>query len=575
MLTSPTIKRKITTQKIENPKPPNTFENFNEPKQEEKVLEDKQLTETKGSTDLNNNNSAGYGSGTKGNDMAAINKDSKINWFNKMNRWPWGWRLVIIIILSVFIFLCIKPCFDNELWIPFFISVFFDSWLLGEFFKALRKRGKYIFDGIDALPSSWGLVTIIALIVSLIGLIQGDIDIITQIALEFRKNEIRIDESKINSKYRYDENYPVLIFAFDNSQRGLIDSLPSELKQKNVNYLTKVQKYLPHHNTLPQENTYGAFLKLKLCNDLIEIYEIFEKAKINADFYIMMIGNNDLEWNKEIERLALLNEDNIRNSVRRVLVDSGITDHKESNFLKFYDDLKRNIIRDTPDPKYTIYIYSDFYHDIGTTDNPDIKEILKHRKNFANSQVRQNFFLDSHNPSRQNKGESYILDNKPQKNERIFPINSEDWESSAPIRIADIEDDLYWNYRDSNKVNINIRLDFSLPDQYCKIRLLKSLEGEGEFKIENMNEKLVVNEWHNLDPVKDTIVTITYYGRKTNISEEENVEFEIVHNKFHYIVPVGFNKLWDFPGWFVCGLIALAGFLIGFLYSKKNATMNI
>ena len=357
-----------------------------------------------------------------------------------------------------------------------------------------------------------------------------------------------------------------LIFAFDNSKEGFNNIVSDNyLKEEYNKYREEIMDFCGILSTelLPSTNTtrltYGKLMKARLAFDLIQMKDS------SAEFIIMKIGDPKFSYDKN--QFLFANDKFIKEEIKRLLN----TDNQEewTDFESFLDKLEIKIKdnakkRENTLSDYAVYVYSDFYHDIYGEETDEQINILKQRlKSDLFTTVVHICFIDGH-LEHKNTGGKYLLDHIPTSwYERHFFINKINVNEIIPTRLAKTSK-IFWFYSKNNEVDIDIEYKLLFNHNDYKICLLDSINGY------SINEKSMKhNVWESFNFNKSII--LRYKG---NVPKEGCiVNFEISHNKIHYLLPFQFYQEWDY-GNIPLIIAILFGFILGIWGIKKKYDNN-
>jgi hypothetical protein len=369
----------------------------------------------------------------------------------------------------------------------------------------------------------------------------------------FEKNSINFEKEIKNSN----NNFRKLIFAFDNSGGGLKERINKSSQKQYENYCNEIEstQLFPWANDEKEKiwqfranNTYGNFLKARLCFDLIQ------HANDTNEFIVLKIGDPNSDNWKDDGGFKLLEKKNIKKAIQKIIQTKN--DESHTNFHTFNNELrsKKNSIND---PKsITLYTYSDFFHDCKGRESKDELEIIKNEKRAITKDIVHNCFIDNH-PSK--RGGEYVLDSNPDFiGEKFFFLDSIKEDEKIPYRVLPSKNE-YWFYsqKDNEDINTSFLLIFhQTKKSICSHNTINTKVKD--IKIFSINgEEIAMGTIKDLG-YKDTI-TLQYEGKNP---PNEKVLYEIIHNNIHYLVC--FDIIKECDRW-IKYVLFIAALLIGFV----------
>ncbi|MDR3179901.1 MAG: hypothetical protein LBT70_03305 [Holosporaceae bacterium] len=352
-------------------------------------------------------------------------------------------------------------------------------------------------------------------------------------------------------------NFQNFIFAFDNS-KGLKGKLNKESQGQYDSYCDEIERLSwvgAEERKIQQfrkDNSYGNFLKARLCFDLIQ------RENDKNKFIILKIGDPNSSYWKNYDEFIPLKMENIREAIQKIIQTKN--DELHTNFQVFNDKLK-NIKSSIGETKLIIlYTYSDFFHDCEGVESEDDINLVKKDKQEIIGSIIHICFIDNHPSKREGR---YILDSKPDfAYERFFFLDSIDKKEKIPIRVTlKNKKWFYLQEDDEEDINTTFVLNFPQCEKYiCSHNTINNKDKDT--KIFRINGKISdKGETSRYFGYEDTIITLQYEGK--NLPAEKTL-FEIIHNDIHYYVYFQFIKelnrslrIW------LPGLIFTLGFLMG------------
>jgi hypothetical protein len=508
MLTSPTIKRKITTQKIETPTPKNSSDNLNKHEQEKKISEEKRLTETTGSTNLKN--------------------------CNKMYI-TWRQFLIIIVLILSLIFTFLFFCYwEQALW--FLFSFFCLSWSISELVQCIRKKDNYRLYLSDGLGF---LLWLIPIFYNYVISVETPPSVSEQLNARFFGVE---DHNKydipIYDNSQEDRNNLKLMIGLDNSEEGFglgtkrnKNLLPSDIKEDKYNsYINDIQEFIgyqsPVHKLAGNSKDpicWGDFLQVRLCYDLLQLYNTYKNSA--AKFIVLTIGDNTKQLYPSIQsKFSEFKLSNVRNAMLEILELKN--DEQSTDIDDFYEKTWGEISKDSINA-HTIYVYSDFFHDTKKQNGGNVTE--ENRQYINDKGIVQIYMVDIHSDSKERRERNkFVLDTifNP-KYERQYTVNYINRDEIIPHMVNNCKQRT-WFYDSSGSI-FNIEIPKISVSNHIRMRS-KPISGTfwaNEHRLNDQEFKLIGQRDIKLryDSSKDTQI-------------KKEVEFEIHHNNICYIIPL-------------------------------------
>ena len=464
-----------------------------------------------------------------------------------------------ILAIPILLFLCIK----NQNTIYLLISVFLIGYVISEIVK-IKKH----YNTPDINEAVVLIITI--LIPAIFTFVPFNNPPIKEQLnrLYFPKDSINFENEIICGTSN--GNFLKLIFAFDNSAEGLTETINKRLQSQFENYCNEIERFPSWVDNEKKElqdfrkrNTYGNFLKARLCFDLIK-----QKNDTN-EFIVLKIGNttDNRYYKNEYNDFKPLENSEIRKTIMDIIKTTNNEEY--TDFNTFYIKLENIISHDKINEQAVLFTYSDFYHDCKGVTEDDIKKI-KEKKSEIIQDIVSNCFIDNHNRGKA-RGGNYILNDKPDfRNEAFFYLDSIDEDDQ--VSIGRVLKNKHWFYSQKKDGDINTKFSIVFPIYEKYIRSYNTNNTtEKDYKRFSISDVICENNGKPIYFGKNvTVITLKYEGIK--VPNEETL-FEIIHDDIHYFVYFEFieewNKNWK---WGIPILTLIFGCSIGMFKIKKHET---
>lgn len=401
---------------------------------------------------------------------------------------------------------------------------------------------KYKFDKMSDL---------IAIFLAVLGIIISfALTIKTPPAFIFQLNYAFFPKDSINHEEiglsQTDGNKPLrMIFAFDNSGEGLSKPIDEKLRDQYEEYRSDILSFCHERLTDSQrlviqdgeKITYRDWLKIRLCHDLIRLHKNYLDHKGEVSYVVMKIGDPNIQYSESDEFSKFKNEENMQKEIVKLLFQFKNDPEPYTNFTVFFSCLK-NLI-DENSGKYAIHIYSDFYHDIVGEDPVD--EIIERKQDLLHNKVA-NFFIDKHPENR--SGVSILgSDSEKLSDESYFDIDSMPQDDMIPSQVIQT-DKVYWFYPKSDKEKINTSYKIIMPrgkeEEEESVRIISEIDG---FYFNDSGKQIRLSD--KLKTFHGEALSLGYDGKEEDIDGRHPVDFEVVHDNIHYIIPTVLIPRWN------------------------------
>jgi hypothetical protein len=407
------------------------------------------------------------------------------------------------------------------------------------------------------------------------------------VRLYFTKQAEQIDfNKKYTAQYTESREQLKMIFALDNSGDGLKDSIRSkDLQEKYEKYCIEIKNFFTHEALSYdlrrrldnyKKCTYGDLLKARLCFDLIH------NGGEKRQFCILKIGTSDSPIKFKYGGYDFASKKNIKDAIEDIYKTHNGKDDW-TNFENFLAEIKAKMERKDGEKDklstykdklstYTVYAYSDFYHNIeGEEKETDIRAIKTDKVNLFQNAVL-NCIIDSHKREKGNQRTGRnILDGMAVKYyEHHFLIHNITADTILPSSIVLTKDRPFWFYSDDPKTHTTTSMQFMFEKSGSSICLFDDISGFS-YVYGAHEKKLHKKEWINLKT--ENTVAISYKGNKP----PDTAMFEIVCDDVHYFLECKFvkeiNQTWR---WIIIILCVGLGIGLGYLSfrSTKKAAQN-
>lgn len=332
------------------------------------------------------------------------------------------------------------------------------------------------------------------------------------------------------------------IFAIDNSGGYLNETIPFGNNEKKID-----------------------ILKSRLINDLKEVRKNNDETN---DFIIIKIGNpNNYNFNKD--EWVELEEDKVMQNIENI--KKLIPEDNISDFNGFYKVIA-NICKDD---NYTLFIYSDFIHDLtegikkpNTEESKKldkhVKDIKKRQKELTKNKVTQNLFFVS--KANINKDERKVLPESTTNYVNLFDVSNNIQQELIPEKIEE-ENNLLFFYFKVGKSKIRSLLQINFKNNGNNID-----DVNGMFKIfdcDGNDKKSYEFNKDNPNSLDYETTEILYEG-----SPKPKIEpiIKVIRNNRHYIFTCDFvenNNAWWRLWYFLIGIL-LSGSMSALINKKKR-----
>jgi hypothetical protein len=186
------------------------------------------------------------------------------------------------------------------------------------------------------------------------------------------------------------------IFAFDNSGSYLTENkLAKSARVNHLKYCDAIKDYVSKDDNYlykkGEECNYRHLLKSRLCYDLMNIMN-FDNSD-NTEFLVLKIGDTQKDFFNATEFEPAI-KDKVKDAIGNLCINPE-TEKIESvsDFKSFYNTIS-TIITDTEDKyTYTLFIYSDFVHDLNNSKTLEEDTATIHNKQKKIKWNRQNLFI--------------------------------------------------------------------------------------------------------------------------------------------------------------------------------------
>jgi hypothetical protein len=273
----------------------------------------------------------------------------------------------------------------------------------------------------------------------------------------------------------------------------------------------------------------------------------------------MKIGDAQKSYSHdELSFKELKNKKDVQDAIRYLLFEFQTPPEGYTNFSHFFGRLSR--LQANHSGEFAVHIYSDFYHDIDGVDS--LNEIEQYQQELTSKGVEL-YFIDQHYEA--NRDGIFVLEPQLQNNEykRYFDIAKLKGDERIPSQVEE-EKTVYWFYPHTGKPRLDTRFRLLFPLGVKQIRLIKDIDGFSF--IENKNKELLYNKW---EYIQGKAINLIYTGKEEHI--QSGVDFEIIHDNVHYILPFHFHPQWQGPNdGDLSAIVCVFGFLLGIGIKRIN-----
>ena len=355
------------------------------------------------------------------------------------------------------------------------------------------------------------------------------------------------------------------IFAYDNTGADyLLDTLSKiGVIHSFIDYCDAINKYTAWQSKdviFNKKKDYKNLLIARLCYDLI----LLEKNKNRENYFqFLKIGDYSEGCNFCTSEWKVVNEKEVTNILKNFYL-YGNEDKVEQRtyFNTFYEKIKD--ITDDDDYLYTLFIYSDFVHDVNnkrklegdTSKIRDFQKILNKKKNL----IQNIFYIPIKKPLK--AVESYML---PNSGEKIQFFNIDKLDEKIPNKVHVIPKNLYFYL--SDKSNYVVLLQFEKMNNNEEYHIYKKDNTkdlaiwDGEIRYDNSQNE-----------IRDKTIKLIW-DKKPDSNPTPTLE--ITHKGVHYLVSCEFlsiNPNWKIAAPIGCILIGIlmAGVISVVVKNIKN-----
>jgi len=352
--------------------------------------------------------------------------------------------------------------------------------------------------------------------------------------LFYEKNTVNFNKDIIKNRGIQPHKF---IFVFDNSG-GYLD----DIRRPTANDYDKYKDYCEYINEIQtinikeeKEFTYADMLKSRLCYDLINTMK--HNGKEN-NFIIVKIGSSDIinEFSHANNWLTV-NKENVKQNIKRLFTLQ--PENKVSNFFDLYTRIQSHC----NNHKVSVFIYSDFVHDLTentTTPNKqdsilldnNVSDIKKIQNELTEEQVIQNLFFVSISIIK--KDERGVLPEENATFIKRFDISSVNIQTPIPHKIEETKNLPFLYFKNIFATTASLEIDFldtvmhiiDIDNQFTIYRNAKESK-ENKYKYQENN------------PFNDKKALIIY---DKDLPPQPMPKLQIIQNGKYYISTCNFEK---------------------------------
>jgi hypothetical protein len=383
--------------------------------------------------------------------------------------------------------------------------------------------------------------------------------------LFYRKNKISFDKKVVKNEEVQPQKF---IFVFDNSGGYLEKPPPS-----SSNYYNEYKKYCTSINKLDYKKqhsfTYADILKARLAFDLVKV---LKQNNNTSEFTILKIGCPSI-INKlnPTDGWFTLNKDIVDHIIEELF--DFTAESEISNFSYLYKSIQKLCDNNN----YTVFIYSDFIHDLTKNKtepneneeknlNDHLSNIRDIQEELSRRKITQNLFFVPINQIE--KDERKVLPEKDTDFIRRFDIGIINSQALVPHKVEETNKLLFpyfTNIRNLNRnVKSSLRLEFSDAVEHV-------IDTYNQFVIYKNAKKIEGNEYRHQERnlLNSKKILITYHQDSPSLLPVPKLQ--IFRKGKLYLSTCHFRERapkWEYIGW-ILGSIA-AGCLLGFIVNIRK-----
>ena len=350
-----------------------------------------------------------------------------------------------------------------------------------------------------------------------------------------------------------------VIFAYDNSGAYLDDTSINETLLKV--YYSRIKDSHPGlPDDVPKPMNYKNLLIARLCYDLINTYENNMDKK---DFKCWTIG--DPNKNANSKNWRTINKANVKTTIDELYLGKKSVD-LITNLTDLYKNLRDNT--DNNQYSYTLFLYSDFVHDLGEKDlENDTVDINKLQQELLNNRedLVQNIFYVPINKILEKKKrnireeEALMLPNSSIYT-NLFDIDQDISSVPPPHKIIKEDNLTFYGYSNKSKYSASLRFKLNNNEEYY----IYLRDHKDDLSVLDGVYKYIEG-----NSVKNEIINLTW-----NRTEGKTPTFDIVHKGVHYRVECKYDNYFDYSlKWIIPFVLFLLGIIMAIPTLLRKITL--